>query len=159
GYIKDDDSKSIDADAILKSIKEGTAQDNEQRRQQGIPELEIVDWIEKPNYETGTHHLIWSLEAKEPNAPADADNTVNYNTYALGRGGYISLNLVTAMSTVEKDKAVVRELLSNLTFNDGKRYEDFNASTDKVAEYGLLALIGGLAVKKLGLFALAAAFL
>ena len=40
----------------------------------------------------------------------------------------------------------------------GKRYEDFNATTDHIAEYGLAALIGGIAVKKLGLFALAAGF-
>jgi len=40
-----------------------------------------------------------------------------------------------------------------------KRYEDFNASTDKVAAFGLLALIGGVAAKKLGLLALAGVFL
>ncbi|MFX8527654.1 DUF2167 domain-containing protein, partial [Acinetobacter baumannii] len=49
-------------------------------------------------------------------------------------------------------------LLSALNFNEGKRYADFNASTDKVAEYGLAALVGGLAAKKLGMFALAAGF-
>lgn len=41
--------------------------------------------------------------------------------------------------------------------NAGKRYEDFSATTDRIAEYGLAALIGGIAVKKLGLFALLAA--
>jgi len=84
---------------------------------------------------------------------------LNYNTYALGRGGFIELNLVTGIATVEKDKAYVRQLLSNLHFKSGKRYEDFNASTDKVAAFGLLALIGGVAIKKLGLLALAGVFL
>ena len=37
-----------------------------------------------------------------------------------------------------------------LNFNEGKRYADFNASTDKVAEYGLAALVAGVAAKKLG---------
>ena len=43
------------------------------------------------------------------------------------------------------------ELLADLDYNSGKRYEDFNASTDHIAEYGLAALIGGIAAKKLGL--------
>jgi uncharacterized membrane-anchored protein len=40
-----------------------------------------------------------------------------------------------------------------VNFNEGKRYGDFNSSTDKIAEYGLAALVGGMALKKLGLFA------
>ena len=38
-----------------------------------------------------------------------------------------------------------------------KRYGDFNSSTDKVAAYGLAALVAGVAAKKLGLLALLAA--
>jgi hypothetical protein len=50
-------------------------------------------------------------------------------------------------------------MLSALNFDEGKRYADFNASTDRVAEYGLAALVAGAAAKKLGFFALAFAFL
>jgi uncharacterized membrane-anchored protein len=53
---------------------------------------------------------------------------------------------------------VAHELLGDLAYNTGKRYEDFSASTDRIAEYGLMALVGGVAAKKLGLFAIAAAF-
>ena len=49
-------------------------------------------------------------------------------------------------------------MLAALGYNDGKRYEDFDASTDKVAGFGLAALIAGAAAKKLGAFALIAAF-
>ena len=62
------------------------------------------------------------------------------------------------MSTVEGDKSAARQLLSAVSFNPGKRYEDFNQSTDRVAAYGLAALVGGLAAKKLGLLAAIAAF-
>ena len=41
-----------------------------------------------------------------------------------------------------------------MNFNSGKRYGDFNSSTDKVAAYGLAALVAGVAAKKLGLLAL-----
>lgn len=50
-------------------------------------------------------------------------------------------------------------MLDNLKYVEGKRYADFNSSTDKVAEYGLAALVAGVAAKKLGLFAVIAAFL
>ena len=44
-------------------------------------------------------------------------------------------------------------LLAALDYKPGERYADFNASTDRVAEYELAALIGGVAAKKLGLLA------
>ena len=44
-----------------------------------------------------------------------------------------------------------------MDFKSGKRYGDFNSSTDKVAAYGLAALVAGVAAKKLGLLALFAA--
>jgi uncharacterized membrane-anchored protein len=159
GYVKDDDGKDIDAAALLQNLRNATEQDNNIRREKGEKELEITGWIEPPHYDKASHHLVWSIGLKEKGTNDEAHSNVNYNTYALGRGGYISLDLVTNRATVEKDKAHVREVLSDLSFNQGKRYEDFNVKTDKIAEFGLLALIGGLAVKKLGLLALAAAFL
>jgi uncharacterized membrane-anchored protein len=44
------------------------------------------------------------------------------------------LNLVTSMKAIDQEKAVAHALLAALNFNDGKRYADFNSSTDKVAE-------------------------
>ncbi len=41
-----------------------------------------------------------------------------------------------------------------VNYNTGKRYQDFVEGTDNVAEYGLAALVGGVAAKKLGLLAL-----
>jgi uncharacterized membrane-anchored protein len=117
----------------------------------------VTGWAEPPHYDATTHRLVWSAEALSPDAP-EADPTVNYNTYLLGREGYVSMNLVTSASTVDEHKASAKELLGALAFNDGKRYEDFDASTDDVAAYGLAALIGGVAAKKLGFFAVLAAF-
>jgi uncharacterized membrane-anchored protein len=158
GYIKDDDAKHWDVDEMFKSLQEGTAAANEARRKEGYPELEILGWVQKPTYTESTHQLIWSMSARHKGAPADAGSSINYNTYALGREGYITLNLITDLTAIGKDKAHAQTLLAALNFNEGKRYADFNASTDKVAEYGLAALVGGLAAKKLGLFALAAGF-
>jgi len=124
----------------------------------GFPELEILGWVEKPAYDSATHRLVWSLLSKEKGEPDSAEKGINYNTYALGRDGYFSLNLLTSASRVGADKSAARELLAALTYNSGKRYEDFNASTDHIAEYGITALVGGVVAKKLGLLALIGAF-
>lgn len=159
GYIKDDDAKNWNVDDLFKNLKEGTEGANEERRERGYPEIEIIGWVEKPSYDAAHHRLIWSMSAKDKGAAGNEGAGINYNTYALGRDGYITLNLITSLDQVGKDKAQAATLLSALNFKEGKRYEDFNASTDRTAEYGLAALVGGLAAKKLGMFALAAGFL
>lgn len=115
--------------------------------------------MEAPRYEAASHRLVWSVSSRAKGAPAAADNGINYNTLALGREGYVSMNLVTGLKEVEAQKPIAQTLLAALAFDEGKRYADFNAGTDKVAEYGLAALVAGVAAKKLGFFALAAAFL
>jgi uncharacterized membrane-anchored protein len=162
GYVKDDDAKDWNADDLLKSYREGTEAANKERKTMGVPELEILGWAEKPSYDTATHRLVWAMSSKERGAGADAAGVgsgVNYNTYALGREGYFSLNLVTDLADLQKHKTHATAMLSALNFDEGKRYADFNASTDRVAEYGLAALVAGAAAKKLGFFALAFAFL
>jgi uncharacterized membrane-anchored protein len=158
GYIKDDDAKDWNADDLLNSLKEGTVTANAERRARGIPEMEVLGWVEKPAYDSSLHRLVWSVSSRDKVAPAGALQGVNYNTYALGRNGFISLNLVTDLNSVETRKPIAKRMLAALEFNDGKRYGDFNSSTDKVAEYGLAALVAGVAAKKLGLIALVAAF-
>jgi uncharacterized membrane-anchored protein len=158
GYIKDDDARDWDADELLQNLISGTEAGNEERTRMGIPAIKVTRWIERPAYESGKHQLVWSAEARLRDG-ADPDPTINYNTYVLGREGYISLNLITSASTVEADKPAARQLLPAVTFKEGKRYADFNSSTDKVAAYGLAALVAGVAAKKPGLLALAGAFI
>jgi uncharacterized membrane-anchored protein len=159
GYIKDDDARNWKTDELLSGLKEGTEASNKERRSRGISEVEVVGWVEAPKYDAGAHRLVWSLESKEKGAPANVERGVNYNTYALGRDGYISMNLVTGMKQIQAEKPIAHTLLASLQYNGGKGYGDFNSATDHIAEYGLAALVGGIAAKKLGLFALALAFL
>jgi uncharacterized membrane-anchored protein len=158
GYIKDDDAKDWDADELLQNLKDGTEASNEHRRDIGVSEIEVTRWVERPAYDAQTHRLVWSAEARDKSGQ-DTDPVVNYNTYVLGRQGYVSLNLITSTSTIEADKPAAHELLSAVNFNDGKRYGDFDSSTDQVAAYGLAALVGGMAAKKLGLLAAAGVFI
>lgn len=158
GYIKDDDAKDWNADDLLQSLKDGTAAANADRVSRGFPQIEILGWVEPPAYDAQTHRLVWSLASKREDEPEDAGRGVNYNTYALGRDGYMSLNLLTSTGEVAAQKPIAGALLSALAYRPGKRYADFESGTDRIAAYGLAALVGGVAVKKLGLFALAAAF-
>ncbi|MGH8616940.1 MAG: DUF2167 domain-containing protein [Burkholderiales bacterium] len=159
GYVKDDEAKDWNAAELLESLRKGTEQQNEERRSRGFQEIQVGGWVEPPKYDTTTHKLVWAASTLHKNAPPGEAQGVNYNTYVLGREGYISLNLITELNDIAKDKVDAQKLLAALNFNDGKKYADFNASTDKVAEYGIAALVGGIAAKKLGLFAVIAAFL
>ena len=53
------------------------------------------------------------------------------------------MQLTANRERIESLKPVARNLLASLSYNDGKKYTDFNASTDKVASYGLAAVVTG----------------
>jgi uncharacterized membrane-anchored protein len=153
GYVKDDDAAKWDADAMLAAIKEGTAEDNKKRQTQGTPILTVRGWEEKPSYDTAVNKVTWAISLAEGHNVG-----VNYYTLALGRYGYMSMNMVGPLDELATLKPHVSTLLSNLNFNEGKRYADFNGATDKVAAVGLSALIAGAAFKS-GLLAKLGAFL
>jgi uncharacterized membrane-anchored protein len=159
GYVRDDDAKNNwKADDMLASLREGTEEQNKERVERGFKEIQISGWIEPPHYDSSKHQLIWSMAAHDKGDPSNS--TINYSTYTLGREGYITLKLLTEKGTINSDKVALGVLLNNLQFNDGKRYADFNSSTDKVAAYGLAALVvgAGIGAKKLGILAIIAAF-
>lgn len=156
GHVHDGDAKDWQPDELLESLKQGVEADNVDRKARGFPPLELRGWVEPPAYDEVQHRLVWSAAAGDVGSSDEA--TVNYNTYLLGREGFYSLNFMIGTNEIEVQKPLARKLLEGLSFDVGKRYEDFNASTDKVAAFGLAALVGGAAVKKLGFFAVIAAF-
>ncbi len=158
GYVKDDDARDWKADELLKTYREGTEAANAERAKLGATPIEVTGWAEAPAYDASAHRLVWAMASREKNAPAGAEQGVNYNTYALGREGYFSLNLVTGLDQLPQHKPAAQAMLAALDYQPGKRYADFDAKTDHVAEYGLAALVVGVAAKKLGLIALAGVF-
>jgi uncharacterized membrane-anchored protein len=150
GYVKDEDQDEIDADAILASIKEGTEAANEERKKMGASAMHVVGWFEKPHYDPKTHNLVWAIEGKDETE----SHSVNYDIRFLGRKGYTSATLVTDPAALAADRVEVERLLSGFSYNTGNRYAEF-VKGDKVAEYGLAALVAGgagAAALKLGLF-------
>lgn len=149
GYVRDDEKDSIDSDAILKAIKEGTQQANKIREKNGFAPLIIKSWQNKPYYDANTHNLTWTLLAEQ-----DGAELVNHNVRILGRHGYISVVLVTDVPTLSACRAQLDEIVSDITYKQGKSYAEY-VQGDQVAKYGLTALIAGGAAAtatKFGLF-------
>ena len=138
GYVKDDEAKSIDKDAILNSIKEGTEADNKKRQAKGIPPLEITGWAEEPHYDPQSHYLVWAVEGI-----SNGKKVLNYNTRKLGRDGVTSIDLIVTPENLPKAKPELEKLIDRYTYTQGKQYSDFIPGKDKVAEIGLTALIAG----------------
>ena len=158
GFIKDDDARTWNADEMLQSLKAGTEEQNRERVKAGVPAMEAVGWSEPPRYDAATRRLAWALTSRVAGAKDDEPRLVNYNTYALGRDGYFTMNMVTALADLPTLKPVAEQQLAALEFNAGKRYADFDAKTDRVAAYGLSSLIVGITQPRLGFIPAAQAF-
>jgi uncharacterized membrane-anchored protein len=158
GHVDDSDAAKTDYDELLKNMKEGTEQENEARKQAGYGSIELVGWAEPPHYDSAAKKLYWAQDLK---FEGSGGNTLNYDVRVLGREGVLSMLAVASMSQLEQVRRDMKPLIEVAEFNEGHRYADFNSKTDRVAEYGLAALIaGGLAAKtgllaKLGVFLLA----
>ncbi len=148
GYVKDDDADSINYDDLLKEMKEQVAASSEERVKQGYGPMNLVGWAEHPSYDKSTHKYYW---AKEFNTNA-SENSLNYNIRVLGRKGVLVLNAIAGMKQINDIKQEMKSVVAFTDFEAGNRYSDFNADTDKVAEYGLAALVAGGVAAKLGFF-------
>ena len=150
GYVKDDDAAKINYDTMLGEMKKSIHEANPERTKQGYPTMELIGWAEPPRYDNATHKLYWAKELKFGN---ETGNTLNYNIRMLGRRGVLVLNAVASMDQLSEIEQKTPEILSAIDFNQGNRYADFNpASGDKVATYGIAALVAGGVAAKLGFF-------
>jgi uncharacterized membrane-anchored protein len=135
GYVKDDEK--IDADDLLKTMKDSDGPANEERRKRGIPELVTDGWTVAPHYDSATKRLEWGLKLHSPKNVA-----VNYTIRFLGRTGVMNATLVTSPETLDADVKSFKAVLNGFDFNSGERYAEFRAG-DHVAEIGLGALVLG----------------
>jgi len=150
GYVKDDDKDKLDADKLLKSIKEGTEAANKYREKMGAAPLHITGWEIPPRYNEQTHNLEWAIRGESEGSPV-----INYNTRLLGRKGVMEVNLVIDPEKLNAAMPAYQAFLTDYSYKQGERYAEYR-SGDKLAKYGLAALITGGAAAiavKTGLFA------
>ena len=135
GYVKDDET--IDAAAILKSVQDGTEASNTERRSRGWPEMHVTGWKFEPRYDTSTKRLEWAIVGE-----SEGESSINFNTRLLGRKGVTSAVLVASNEDLDAATAEFKKVLTGFEYQSGQRYADVQEG-DKIAEYGLAALIAG----------------
>jgi uncharacterized membrane-anchored protein len=154
GYVKDDEK--IDPAELLKAMQEGDKQQNEARRSRGWSELHVVGWAVPPAYNSSNKRLEWATLLE-----SEGHRNVNFSTKVLGRRGHTSVILVSDPDELGAARLELEKVLAGYSFNSGETYAEW-VPGDKVAEYGLAALVLGgaaaIATKK-GLWAVLAGFL
>jgi uncharacterized membrane-anchored protein len=150
GHISDEDAAKVDYEQVMKDMKEASAEENAARKDAGYTEVEIVGWAQPPRYDAAGKRIYWARELDFSDAQA---NTLNYDIRVLGREGYLSMNAVADVADLEMVKAGMQQVLPMAQFNPGHAYADYKPGTDKLAGYGLAALVGGGIAAKAGLFA------
>lgn len=158
GYVKDDEK--IDADALLKTMKENNKREGEERRKNGYSVLTTMGWAIPPRYDAQNKRLEWATLLRDEATQAVY---VNVNTKILGRSGFTDVILVAeSPETAERDLSDFKAAMVNFNYNSGEKYSDWKQG-DKVAAYGLGALVLGgaaaVATSKGGLKALGLALL
>ncbi len=155
GYVKDDEK--IDADELLKSLKEGDEPSNKERQRLGMGAIYTDGWQVPPHYDATSKHLEWGLRLRSEKG----EQVINYTSRLLGRSGVMSAILVSDPTSLAQDTAEFKQSLQGFSFVPGQAYSEFKQG-DKVAEYGLAALIVGgaaaVATKK-GFWALLGGFI
>ncbi|WP_205729103.1 DUF2167 domain-containing protein [Ferrimonas sediminicola] len=156
GYVSDEDASKIDYGELLDQMKRVTKEESECRVKEGYAPIELVGWASEPYYDQRPHKLHWAKEIKFGEAK---QNTLNYNIRALGRQGVLVLNYIADMSQKPEIDANLDAVMAMTQFNPGNTYDEFNPEIDKVAAYGVGALITGKLLAKTGFLAVLMLFL
>ncbi len=155
GYVKDEDKDELKPDKLMEAMTAGQDDDNRARQERGWDAMKVAGWATPPHYDEKTNNLKWAI-----NLTSSRDNFqevwINESIRLLGRGGVMSATLVTDPAQFkEHELAVDRLLATDFTYVAGEKYAEFK-SGDKIAEYGLAALVlggAGAVAMKTGLLA------
>lgn len=150
GHVKDDDAQEIKYDELLKTMKEETDAGNAERTKGGYDAMHLAGWAQTPFYDKANHKLHW---AKDITVGPENIHTLNYNVRMLGRKGVLVMNIVASIDQLQEIKTKINSIMASTNFIYGNRYEDFDESNDKIAEYGIAGLIAGGVLVKTGLLA------
>lgn len=152
GYVKDDEKKELDSDKLMKAMSANEDAANEERKRRGWDEIKLKGWATKPHYDEKTNNLKWAINLSSSQDKFQ-EIFLNESIRLLGRGGVMNVTLVTDAKGFKAAELEAEKLLaSNFAYVDGQKYSEFKAG-DKVAAYGLSALVlggAGIAAAKLG---------
>jgi hypothetical protein len=92
-----------------------------------------------PSYDPVAKDLAWA----EQYTAKSSRNSLRYEQRGLGRAGVVGLTTIARPAALEKVKAEAKNVRAMVTFNDGQRYGDFIAASDRVSDCNLPCLIDG----------------
>ncbi len=156
GHVDDADAAEIDYDEMLVDMKADTESSNKARSEAGFGTVRLIGWAEEPHYDSAARTIYW---AKELDFEGSQAHTLNYDVRVLGREGVLSMNAVAGIGQLDQIRVDMRPVISMASFNEGYRYADYDAKSDRLAEYGLGALVAGGLAAKLGMFGKLGVFL
>ncbi len=137
GYVKDDEKEDLDADEILEAKKEAQKEANKNRTKQGLSALHIVRWVVKPHYNEKTNNLEWAMLLRDDQGA----ESINFEIRLLGRKGVMNATLLCSPEKFEEVRPIVDSALAEFHYTPGNKYAEYRKG-DKIAEYGLLGLMG-----------------
>jgi uncharacterized membrane-anchored protein len=141
GYVKDDDRDKLNPDNLLKELQTNTEEGNKERAKRGWPAYNIDGWYKPPFYDVSTKNLTWATRGHALENGKE-DKSVNYSIRILGRHGTMDVDLVLGPDVVSSVLPRFADVLKGFSFKTGHSYAEFRPG-DKVAEYGLAALVAG----------------
>lgn len=148
GHIEDDDARDIDYAELLEQMQEDTEAANPARKKAGYGAIHLNGWAESPHYDGQNHKLYWAKLLSDD----DGAVSLNYDIRVLGRKGVLAMSAIADAKDLDLIKADMEQIITFAEFNEGHRYIDFDPDVDKVAAYGLGALVAGSLAAKTGLF-------
>lgn len=134
GYVKMDDwDEYIDADKILATIRQRTAEANE-LREEGYPLLFVDGWVEKPQLNRQNAVAYWAISGYSDVGV----HFINAKAIKLGRNGMSILVWVGSPEQFDGAKTNLHPALQAHRYQDGFKYADFQPGADSAQ---LLALV------------------
>lgn len=143
GFVQDDEAGSLDETQILNVLRQINEEENLEHKRVGWQPTKILGWEQPPSYDPATNYLTWALRVER-----DGLIDVNVNTRALGRHGIMIVNLVVEPVELPRVLPIYRAMIDQFDYREGHRYSEFREG-DKVAKYGLSALVTGTAAAAL----------
>jgi uncharacterized membrane-anchored protein len=138
GYVSDSEKGDLDATAMLESLRANNEMGNEERLKRGWAEYTIVGWQEEPHYDERTNNLSWAITGESQGV-----RNVNRMIKLLGRRGVMTATLVCPPQQLSDAISEIDALLESYKYLPGNKYAEYIPGKDKLAEYGLTALVVG----------------
>lgn len=135
GYVSDENWRTLDTSALLRTLQRTDEQANAEREQKGWPTVAVQDWAVRPRYDPDAHAMEWAVRAESGGKPI-----VNHTVSLLGRQGVVQFCLIDP-SQRSSIVSVFRQLVRECSFKPGERHVDHQPG-DRIAKGGLAALVG-----------------